>query len=62
MFQLTFETDNAVFDSENEGSTDDKLYEISRILTKVNTQVIQGYTDNNILDINGNVIGSWGLI
>lgn len=62
MFQLTFETDNAAFGSEENQNTDDMAYEIERILNKVKTQVVSGYTEHVILDINGNIVGSWELI
>jgi predicted DNA-binding WGR domain protein len=55
MFSLKFKTSNAAFDN------DFKEEEISRILTKIAEQVKNGYTDNVILDVNGNNIGSWKL-
>jgi hypothetical protein len=55
MFSLKFKTANAAFDN------DFKEEEIARILLKIAEQVKNGYTDNSILDINGNNIGAWKL-
>lgn len=60
MFSITFNTDNSAF--ENELSDHSSVYEISRILNGVIDQVNNGSTGANIRDINGNTIGSWGLI
>lgn len=56
MFTLTFKTDNDAFtDSEgNPGS-----WEIERILTHVIMQVVEGATNGNVVDVNGNTIGKW---
>ena len=56
MFSLTFNTDNAAFTEGN------RQFEIARILGKISCQMNNGSEGASILAINGNVVGSWGLI
>ena len=53
-FTITFSTDNAVFEDDNNGAT-----EIERILNTIIEAVKNGAYSGTIHDINGNSIGSW---
>lgn len=55
MFRLEFETDNAAFDAED----GDPAGEVRRILHSIGERVRLGVTEGNVLDVNGNTVGSW---
>ena len=54
-FTVQFDTDNAAF--ADEGGTE----EVVRILNGITSLALDGFRDGRVLDINGNVIGSWKL-
>lgn len=52
--KIEFSTSNAAFDDYGDE-------EIKRILMEIIEKVQLGYPQSSILDINGNVIGSWKI-
>ena len=52
MFTIEFTTSGSAFD-------DYPQEEVVRILDIISNKVRDGYTDGNIVDINGNSIGKW---
>lgn len=56
MFKLEFETDNEAF-SYSYGAS-----ETARILRKLAKRIEEGDLDGNVMDSNGNTIGSYELI
>lgn len=55
MFKLQFDMSNDAF----AGHTHD--LEIARILVEVRNQVIAGYREGSIRDVNGNRVGQWAI-
>lgn len=58
MLEIKFRTDNAAFDDSPE-------FETARILRKVADKIEQGLASGryqNILDSNGNIVGTWKAI
>ena len=55
MVTISFETDNAAFHYEDDGSLD--LNEISRTLKAVADRIAFGIEEGKISDYNGNVVG-----
>jgi len=55
MFKVQFEIENDAF--QNGFGRE----ETARILEKITKQVLEGSNGNKILDINGNVVGSWKI-
>lgn len=53
-FSIEFECDNAAFE-------EDPAQEVSRILTRTASHVLNGHTEGRVKDINGNTIGRWSL-
>jgi hypothetical protein len=56
MFTLKFKTDGSAFDGNYEREA-----EITRILESIVEKIQLEYKEGNIMDINGNSIGSWKL-
>ena len=54
-FTVDFYMDNAAFESEDWAS------ETSRILAAIARNVEGGETSGNCRDVNGNIIGKWGV-
>lgn len=52
--KIKFSTDNAAFDEYPE-------LETARILNKITTEILDHQKSGLIIDINGNIIGSWEL-
>ena len=52
--KIYFDTDNAAFDEYGDA-------EVRRILEEIADKVEQGYDYGSILDINGNIIGTWSM-
>lgn len=57
MVKIEFETNNSAF-VEPDGSME---HEVKRILNVISKKIACGRTGGNILDLNGNSIGSWSL-
>lgn len=54
-FTLKFSMDNAAFDG-------DPAPELLRILARVSVAVADGETELPVLDVNGNVVGTWAIV
>lgn len=63
MFKLEFNTGNAAFTDERTHEYDDyyKREEICRILDVVKEGIRNGYTEKNVGDFYGNIVGKWEL-
>lgn len=63
MLTIKFNTGNAAFTDEVDGSMDDycKRHECIRILQEVICEIGDGKDSGAIHDINGNHIGAWSL-
>ena len=60
MFKLEIKTGGAAFRDEND-NLDPWNAELFRILDDVKDKLNNGKTEGNIMDINGNKVGSWRL-
>lgn len=58
MFRMEIFTGGAAFRDEY-GNPDATGYEVSRLLKDVAEKVKHGYASGNLIDINGNRVGSW---
>lgn len=58
MFKLEIKTGGAAFRDED-GNLDETGYEVSRLLKDVSEKIKYGHTSGNVIDINGNKVGSW---
>lgn len=61
MFKCEIKTGGAAFCAPDTGDEDDyfEALEIACILEKVGSQMIRGEKSGNILDSNGNNVGTW---
>ena len=57
-FTLTIESSNEALNSEDGLG----YFELHRLLVKVANQVEDGYTQRNVLDYNGHVVGEWEYV
>ena len=60
MFKLEIETGGAAYRDED-GDLDKISYELRRNLKEVEQKLENGYTDDYVMDINGNKVGQWSL-
>ena len=57
MFKIEIKTGNASFGDDAYEAT----YEINRLLDEVKQKLKSGYTEGNLMDINGNKVGTFKL-
>lgn len=58
MLRIEIFTGGAAFRDEDD-NLDETGYEVRRLLTDVKTQIEYGHYSGNLIDINGNRVGSW---
>lgn len=58
MFKMEIFTGGAAFRDEND-NLDETGYEVCRLLKDVAENIKYGYKSGNLIDINGNRVGSW---
>ena len=67
MFTVKIRTGNAAFrsdefqDEDGNNCLDPCSCELRRLLDDVKKQLVRGYTDGTLIDINGNRVGEWSL-
>lgn len=61
MFRLEVETEGAAFKGDSSGEEDlfQEALEIRRILEHVSGELACGHTSGQVMDFNGNKVGSW---
>ena len=61
MFNLEFKISNALRNENGEDDGEMNPLSVSKQIEKIAAKVAEGHTSGNVMDENGNTIGTWSL-